>query len=68
MFHNRMARENLLDQHRAINAAIQARNPSEARAAVDRHMSYVQQAMTEQVKSNQNEAIAKQRLQHEKTR
>ena len=68
MFHNRMARENLLDQHRAINAAIQARNPSEARAAVDWHMSYVQQAMTEQVKSNQNEAIAKQRLQHEKTR
>ena len=68
MFRNRVTRDNLLDQHRAINSAIQSRNPMEARAAVDQHMGYVQHSMSEQIKANQNEAIAKQRLLQEKAR
>jgi GntR family transcriptional regulator, transcriptional repressor for pyruvate dehydrogenase complex len=65
MFKNRMTRDNLLDQHRAINAAIQARDTAGARAAVEAHMDYVQLSMTDQIKANRNEAIAKLRLEHE---
>jgi GntR family transcriptional regulator, transcriptional repressor for pyruvate dehydrogenase complex len=65
MFKNRMTRDNLLDQHRAINAAIQARNAAAARAAVEAHMDFVQISMADQIKANRNEAIAKLRLDHE---
>jgi GntR family transcriptional regulator, transcriptional repressor for pyruvate dehydrogenase complex len=65
MFKNRMTRDNLLDQHRAINNAIQARDMAGARAAVEAHMDYVQLSMADQVKANRNEAIAKLRLEHE---
>ena len=35
MFKRRTTRATLLDQHRAINAALQRRNPEAARAAID---------------------------------
>ncbi|MFZ0099400.1 MAG: FCD domain-containing protein [Gemmobacter sp.] len=68
MFRNRMTRDMLLDQHRAINRAIQARDPSGARAAISAHMDYVEEALMEQAKSERNEAIARQRIEHERNR
>lgn len=68
MFKNRLTRDMLLDQHRAINAGIQGRNAAQARAAVEAHMDYVRQAMLDQIKAARNETIAQQRLEHEKSR
>jgi GntR family transcriptional repressor for pyruvate dehydrogenase complex len=68
MFRNRMTREMLLDQHRAINRAIQARDPAGARAAISAHMDYVEEALIEQAKAARNEAIARQRIEHERNR
>lgn len=68
MFKNRLTRENLLDQHRAINSAIQTRDPVAARAAIDLHMNFVESSMADQIKANRNEAIARQRLEHEQSK
>jgi len=68
MFRNRQTRDALLDQHRAINAAIQARNPTEARAAVAAHLGFVETAMADQIKAERHEAIAQLRLQHEQSK
>lgn len=68
MFRNRMTRDMLLDQHRAINRAIQARDPVGARAAIGAHMDYVEQALLEQAKAERNEAVARQRIDHERQR
>lgn len=68
MFRNRMTRDQLLDQHRAINAAIQARDPEAARAAVAAHMAYVEQAFHDQMRAEKHESIARQRLEHEASR
>ena len=68
MFRNRMTRDMLLDQHRAINRAIQARDPAGARAAIGAHMDYVEQALLEQARAERNEAVARQRIEHEKDR
>lgn len=68
MFKNRMTRDHLLDQHRAINAGLQARDPVAARAAVERHMDYVQASLSDQQKATRNEAVAKQRFDHELSR
>jgi GntR family transcriptional repressor for pyruvate dehydrogenase complex len=68
MFRNRMTREQLLDQHRAMNTAVQARDPQAARAAVEAHMAYVEQAFADQMRAEKNEAIARQRLEHEASR
>ena len=65
MFKQRTTRAALLDQHRAINDAVQARDPEGARAAVQAHLNYVEQALTDQRKADRNEAIARQRLDHE---
>lgn len=65
MFKQRISRSALLDQHRAINAALQARDPAAARAAVEDHLNYVAASLTDQQKANRNEEIAQQRLQHE---
>jgi GntR family transcriptional repressor for pyruvate dehydrogenase complex len=62
MFQQKTSRTALLDQHRAINAALQARDPSAARAAVETHLSYVQTALVDQQRTERNEAIARQRL------
>ncbi|MEY4697337.1 MAG: hypothetical protein RIT14_1765 [Pseudomonadota bacterium] len=68
MFRLRRTRDMLLDQHRAINAALQARDPAAARAAVAAHLDFVETALAEQIKADRNEAIARQRLAHEEGR
>jgi len=68
MFRNRMTRDQLLDQHRTINAAIQTRDPAEARAAVVSHLAYVEAAYTDQLRAEKHESIARQRLDHEVNR
>ncbi len=68
MFKQRTTRRALLDQHRAINAALQDGDPAAARAAVEAHLTYVEAALTDQQKSEKNEAIARLRFQHEKSR
>ena len=68
MFRNRLTRDMLLDQHRDINAAIQSRDPKAARTAVEAHMDYVKQSMSDQIKAARNETVARQRLEHEKSR
>ncbi len=68
MFKNRMTREQLLDQHRAMNTAVQARDPAAARAAVEAHLNFVEQALVDQIRAEKNETIARQRLEHEESR
>lgn len=68
MFKQRMTRDNLLDQHRAINDALQARNPEGARAAVAMHLDFVKQALRDQQKVDENEAYAQKRFEHEQNR
>ncbi len=65
MFKQRTSRAALLDQHGAINTAIQARDPGAARAAVEAHLDYVQKALQDQMRAERNEAVALQRLQRE---
>ncbi len=65
MFRQRTTRTALLDQHRAINAALQARNPDAARTSVLAHLDFVEAALRDQQKAGHNEEIARQRLQHE---
>jgi GntR family transcriptional repressor for pyruvate dehydrogenase complex len=68
MFRQRSTRDMLLEQHRAINEAIQARDPQAARGAVEAHLDFVEQALTEQKKAERHEAIARQRYEHEQRR
>ena len=68
MFKNRTTRDMLLDQHRAINVGLQARDPVAARQAVEAHLSYVERSLTEQIRAEKHEAIAKQRYEHEQRR
>jgi len=68
MFRNKMTRSMLLDQHRAINEALQARDSKAARAAIDTHLDFVETALNEQLKADRHEAIARQRLEHETNR
>ena len=65
MFKQRTTRQVLLDQHRAINDALQGRDPEAARAAVHTHLDYVEQALLDQQRGEKNETIARQRLDHE---
>ena len=66
MFRQRTTRDMLLDQHRAINDALQARDPAAARAAVETHMGYVERALADQQTADRNEEIARLRLDHER--
>lgn len=68
MFRQRSTRDDLLEQHRAINAAIQLRDPVAARAAVAAHMDYVEVALADQQKASRNEALARLRLSQEAER
>lgn len=68
MFRNRMTRDQLLDQHLAINVAIQARDPEAARAAVISHLAYVEAAYSDQLRAERHESIARLRLEHEASR
>ncbi|EBA10505.1 FadR/GntR family transcriptional regulator [Sagittula stellata] len=68
MFKQRTTRESLLEQHRAINAALQIRDAEAARAAVEQHLDYVEAALTADRKAERNELIARQRLERETSR
>lgn len=68
MFKSRTTRDMLLRQHAAINTALQARDPQGARAAVEAHMTYVEQAMGDIRRATANDAIARKRLDHEQAR
>ncbi|MBE0412136.1 FadR/GntR family transcriptional regulator [Yoonia sp.] len=64
MFKQRTTRDTLLGQHRAINAALQARDAASARAAVERHLNFVEKSLSDQQKSDRNEAFAQKRYEH----
>ena len=68
MFKQRTTREALLDQHRQINVALQARDPGASRAAVEAHLDYVRVCLSDQKQAEQNEAIARKRLLREQHR
>jgi GntR family transcriptional repressor for pyruvate dehydrogenase complex len=68
MFRNRITRDQLLDQHRAMNDAVQARDPVAARAAVEAHLTYVEQAFIDQMRAEKHEMIARKKLQQEASR
>ena len=68
MFKQRTTRAALLDQHRRINAALQARDPAAARAAVEAHLSYVETALTADRRMEAHDRVARQRLQREALR
>lgn len=65
MFRHRTTRDILLDQHKAINDGIQARDPVAAREAVERHLDYVRHSLSDWRELEKNEAIAKLRFEHE---
>lgn len=65
MFRQRTTRDTLLDQHRAINAALQARDAEGVRAAVEAHLAYVRGALVDQRESDRHEATARLRLEQE---
>ncbi|SPH16652.1 Pyruvate dehydrogenase complex repressor [Defluviimonas aquaemixtae] len=68
MFRQKMTRGALLDQHRAINTALQARDPAGARAAVEAHLSFVRHALEAEMKAGRNEDVARLRFESEMRR
>ncbi|MCW1931139.1 FCD domain-containing protein [Pararhodobacter zhoushanensis] len=68
MYRQHATREQLLAQHRAINAAIQTRDPLAARTAAESHMNYVETTLSDLRKADRNEDIARLRYQHELAR
>jgi GntR family transcriptional regulator, transcriptional repressor for pyruvate dehydrogenase complex len=68
MFRNKTTRSVLLEQHRAINKGLQARDPVAARLAINAHLDFVEEALSDQLKADKNEAIARQRFEHELSR
>ena len=68
MFRQKMTRGALLDQHRAMNTALQERDPAGARAAVEAHLHFVRQALEADIKAGRNEDVARLRFEHEKQR
>ncbi|MDG2340627.1 MAG: FCD domain-containing protein [Paracoccaceae bacterium] len=64
MFKQRLNRDMLLDQHRAINTALQNRDATGAREAVESHLSFVENALHGHKDEQKQEAIARQRFEH----
>jgi GntR family transcriptional repressor for pyruvate dehydrogenase complex len=64
MFKQRTTRGLLLDQHKAINAALQARDPKGARRAVEDHLNYIEGSLRADVQAAAHEEVARQRLDH----
>jgi len=65
MFKQKTTREALLAQHRAINDALQKRDPGLARAAVELHLNYVEQALRADRKASASEQVSQTRLRRE---
>lgn len=68
MFSQQTTREALLDQHRAINSALQSRDAKGARAAIEAHLGFIEQALQAQRQREKNENVARMRLNHERSR
>ncbi|QUJ75784.1 FCD domain-containing protein [Sulfitobacter albidus] len=68
MFSQQTTREALLEQHRAIHAALMARDAPAARTAVEAHLSFVERALLDQQRAARHEDIARQRLDHARER
>ena len=68
MFRQKNTRDLLLDQHRAINTALQSRDPAAARRAVEAHMAFVRTALSEDRRARAHEAVARLRLAQESER
>lgn len=66
IFQQHGTREELLDQHKRINDALQLRDPRSARSAVEAHLDFVKSALADQIKSDKNEDIARLRFEHER--
>jgi GntR family transcriptional regulator, transcriptional repressor for pyruvate dehydrogenase complex len=64
IFRQRATRSDLLAQHKAINSAIQARDPKAAKAAAIAHLDFVERIMNDHKRSEHNEAIARLRFEH----
>lgn len=65
MFKQRATRGMLLDQHRLINDCLQRHDPAGSKAAVEAHLNYVETCLRDQIKADNNEVVARQRLSHE---
>jgi GntR family transcriptional repressor for pyruvate dehydrogenase complex len=68
MFKQRLTRDSLLDQHRAINDALQARDAPAARAAVADHLNFVEKALSDHQRAEAHEGYARKRYEHEQGR
>ncbi len=64
IFRQRGTRDELLAQHKAINDALQKRDPAGAGAAARAHLDYVEELMSDLKRSEKNEAIARLRFEH----
>lgn len=65
MFKQSTTRELLLDQHRKINDALQSRDAKRAGSAVRDHLEFVQNALFKDRQIEEQEAIARKRLDQE---
>lgn len=68
VFQQRTSNSALLDQHRAINIALQARDGDGTRDAIRAHMKFVKTSLQDKHRTDHNEAVARLRLDQEKTR
>ncbi|MEL7182784.1 MAG: FCD domain-containing protein, partial [Pseudomonadota bacterium] len=68
MFNQKSTRDVLLDQHRQINDALQARDADGAKAAVERHLTFVRRCLTDQREADRHESTARLRLEREAAR
>lgn len=64
MFRHRTTRSLLLDQHRAINVALQDRDGDKARMAVEAHLDYIESCLRADARNAEHEEVARQRLDH----
>jgi GntR family transcriptional repressor for pyruvate dehydrogenase complex len=64
MFKQRTTRSALLEQHRAINAALQIRDADGARKAVEDHLDYIAASLRDDLQAAAHEEVAQQRLDH----
>ena len=64
IFRQRGTRDDLLSQHKAINTALQARDPAGARHAAEAHLDFVETLMNDLKRSERNEDIARLRYEH----
>ncbi len=64
IFCQNASREDLLQQHAAINEALQRRDAQAARLAAEAHLDFVERIMSDKKRSDRNEEIARLRFEH----